>query len=88
MNKSNPQLTVINNGQVPELPVPRETRLVQAEVPRELFEAVHRELEGTKQRGKKKTKINEAVKWGLQAYLLNVNPKAAERLGIVARAGK
>ena len=62
-----------------ELPQSQATRLVQAEVDLELFEAVQKELSRHKP---KKIKIRDAITWGLQAYLLKSNPDAAGKLGI------
>jgi hypothetical protein len=64
----------------PALPLPtgERKRLVQAEVNHDLFDAVHAEMV----RRKPKIKIRQVLEWGMRAYLLRANPKAAEALGI------
>jgi hypothetical protein len=67
----------------PELPVPltEETRLVQAEVSLELFQAVEKEIERRKV-NEKKIKIKQVLEFGLQCFLLRANKEEAERLGV------
>ena len=62
----------------PAIPLPfnEAKRLIQAEVNQELWEAVEREM------AKRKVKIRQIMEWGLRGYLLETNPKEAEKLGI------
>lgn len=60
------------------LPTSEKKRLVQAEVNTDLFDAVQSEMA----RRKPKIKIRQVLEWGMKAYLLQSNPKAAAALGI------
>ncbi len=78
MRGMNPMTAILN--QAPALPIPtsERKRLVQAEVNLDLFDAVHAEMI----RRKPKIKIRQVLEWGMKAYLLQANPKAAVALGI------
>lgn len=55
------------------------TRLVQAEVPKPLWDAVEDEIV------RRKLTIKEAVVFGLQSFLVAHNPREAAKLGITEK---
>jgi hypothetical protein len=61
---------------LPKLPKKQSKEILQAEVDSTLAEALRAELKA------KGIKIREFMEWSAKAYLLNSNPKEAERLGI------
>jgi hypothetical protein len=67
------------NAQVPPLPLPQneKKRLMQAEVAVDLFDAAHKEMK------RKHLKIRQVMEFGLRAFLLQSNPEAARKLGII-----
>lgn len=70
-------MEALKKKDLPPLPTRRrQTRLAQAEVDIALYTIVRKEMKA------RDIKIRQVIEWGLKAWLLNTNPKAAKEFWI------